>query len=424
MTAVVIGAGSRGTHAYAPYALRYPHELSIVGVAEPIESRRARLVELHAIDPQKSLPSWEELLSLPRMADAAFICTQDRMHLEPALAAMKKGYHILLEKPMASTPEECIRLEGAARSSGLVLSVAHVLRYTPFFSRLYDLLEGGAIGKLVSMQHNENVGFRHYSHSYVRGNWRRSEETSPMILAKSCHDLDLLRWFARSPARWISSYGRLSHFLGENKPPGAPDRCLSGCEYRSSCAWYAPNLYLTGETGWPVDTITEDTSPEGILTALKDGPYGRCVYACDNNVVDHQVVNLEFENGVTAVFTMGAFNYEGSRTIKLMGTEGEIHGHMEKGEIRLFTFSSREEKLIRLPPHGSGHGGGDEAIVRNFVQTVREGDVGANRTDAAGSVEGHLLAFAAETSRLEEKMVDMRRYLREYTKEEQDDTDE
>ena len=194
-----------------------------------------------------------------------------------------------------------------ARKRGKVLSVCHVLRYTPFFSKIKELLDKGCIGRLISIQHNENVGYWHYAHSFVRGNWRNSEDSSPMILAKSCHDMDIMLWLAGADCRSISSYGSLTHFKSENAPEGAPYRCMDGCPVQNECPYYAPRLYLTENTSWPTSVISADTGIEARTKALREGPYGRCVYRCDNNVVDHQVVAIEFKNDVTAVFTMSAF---------------------------------------------------------------------------------------------------------------------
>ena len=307
VTAVLIGAGQRGMDAYGSYATRHPDELQFVAVAEPDSERREKFCSIHGIEKGKSFCSWEDLLQEPKMADALLVCTQDRMHYEPVIKALEKGYHVLCEKPLSPVPEECIMMSETARKRGKVLSVCHVLRYTPFFSKIKELLDKGCIGRLISIQHNENVGYWHYAHSFVRGNWRNSEDSSPMILAKSCHDMDIMLWLAGADCRSISSYGSLTHFKSENAPEGAPYRCMDGCPVQNECPYYAPRLYLTENTSWPTSVISADTGIEARTKALREGPYGRCVYRCDNNVVDHQVVAIEFKNDVTAVFTMSAF---------------------------------------------------------------------------------------------------------------------
>ena len=410
VTAILIGAGLRGMDTYADYALRHGDELKFVAVAEPDRERRDRFQSLHHIADENCFKSWEQLLGRPKLADAALVCTQDRMHFQPAMQAMEKGYNILLEKPMSTSPEECVKLGQYAKEHGCVLSICYVLRYTPFFSAIKKLLDEGKIGRLVSIQHNENVGYWHMAHSFVRGNWRNSDESSPMILQKSSHDMDIMLWLAGADCTQISSFGSLTLFKEENAPEGAPLRCLDGCKYRDRCAYYAPRLYLTENTDWPASAISNDHTYEARVKALKEGPYGRCVYHCDNNVVDHQVVSLEFANGVTAAFTMCAFTNEISRTIKLMGTEGELRGAMEKNIIEIRNFATGTVEEIHIPEAQSGHSGGDDGLMSDFVNLLRTGRAGVKYA-VGDSVESHIMAFAAERSRVEKRTVDLGDYI-------------
>ncbi len=398
--ALVLGAGSRG-NAYAAYSRECPDELEVVAVAEPDQKRRDQFAERYQIGPEKCFTGWEEALAQPKMADAVFVCTLDEMHTAPALKALELGYDVLLEKPMSNTEEECIAIERGVRESGRVLTVCHVLRYTPFFRKIKELIREGAIGKTVTIDLIENVGYWHQAHSFVRGNWRDAKETSPMILAKSCHDLDIICWLMEDHCEWISSFGSLVHFTKENQPAGAADRCLDGCPYEEECVYFAPKIYLTGSTEWPVDIITTDLTPEGITEALRKGPYGRCVYCCDNNVVDHQVVNMEFAGGATASFTMTGFTAELTRQIKIMGTNGQITGDLDRSRILLQRFGEEDTTEVPVPGvrDGFGHGGGDFGVVQNFIRLVNgEGD---NLTSANVSLQSHRMCFAAEKSRRE-----------------------
>ncbi|MEW6046725.1 MAG: Gfo/Idh/MocA family oxidoreductase [Bacillota bacterium] len=434
VTLAIIGAGHRGGEAYARWALEHPGEARVVAVADPNAERREALAERHSIPFEHRYARWEDLLSSGRLADAVVIATPDRLHVAPTLRALQLGYHVLLEKPIAPTRDEVLQVARAAERAPGSVTVCHVLRYTPFFSTIKRLLDQGRIGSLVSVQYTENIGYWHFAHSFVRGNWRNLQTSSPMILAKSCHDMDMMRWLAGAPSRSISSFGSLMHFRRENAPPGAPERCTDGCPAERSCPFYAPRLYLEYTrdwTGWPVSVITRDFSPEGRLQALREGPYGRCVYRCDNDVVDHQVVSIEFEGGVTAAFTVTAFTLENTRTLKLMGTGGEIRGHLEKGEIELRTFapgagrsdskdtvegrawhgpSAGGYELIRVPA-GPGHAGGDSGLMEAFVRRVRLIKLGEHPGEALTSlresIESHLMAFAAEEARLERRVVPM-----------------
>ncbi|MEC0243804.1 Gfo/Idh/MocA family oxidoreductase [Paenibacillus dokdonensis] len=415
----LIGAGLRGIN-YLEYAVSHPHELEVVAVAEPVRERRESFQARHRLADEMCFEHWDDFFKAPKMADAVLICTQDQQHYEPTMKALEAGYHVLLEKPMSPDPEECINMGEMAAKAGLVFSICHVLRYTPFFQTLKSLLEDGKIGRLISIQHNENVGYWHQAHSFVRGNWRRKDESSPMILAKSCHDLDILSWLAGADCVKVSSFGDLTHFKASEAPEGAPLRCLDGCPVADSCLYYAPNVYLTEDTNWPTSAISDDMSYEARYKALEEGPYGRCVYHCDNDVVDHQVVNLEFANEVTVAFTMSAFTRDVSRTIKLMGTTGEIRGAMEKNEIEIIHFGSGKIERISFSDMGGhvGHGGGDMGLVKDFLKLVRANGEGEGLTSAAHSVQSHLMAFAAEESRISGEVIRLEEFGQRYSCEE------
>jgi len=399
LSLAIVGAGNRGFGIYAMHASRLPGEFLVSAVAEPDASRRRRFVDRYPLEKQAVFADWRELFAGPRVADAVVIATQDRYHVDPAIAALEAGYHVLLEKPIAPGIDDVRRFADAVRRSDRVVSVAHVLRYMDFFRMMKHLTESGEIGDLVSILHNENVGYRHYAHSYVRGNWRNEAESSPMILAKSCHDMDIMRWIADSPTKSVSSVGSLSHFTAANAPAGAPARCTDGCPVADDCPFYAPRTYLTENTEWPVSVISDDLSFEGRRFALETGPYGRCVYRCDNDVVDHQVASIEFENGVTGAFTMSAFTSHINRTVKLMGTRGEIHGNLAKNELELHDF--RTDRVVRydIGPARTGHAEGDANLLRNFGRVIRSGNTSANATSVEESLESHFMSFAAEESR-------------------------
>lgn len=404
ITAAVLGAGSRGTN-YSNYSLIAPDDLRIVAVAEPKEDRRTSFAEKFSVPAENCFGSWEELLEQPRLADVVFVCTLDEQHTAPALKALEKGYHVLLEKPMSNREEECAAIEAAARKAGKVLSVCHVLRYTAFYQTLKSLIDNGAVGEVTTISQIENVAYWHQAHSFVRGNWRNSLETSPMILAKCCHDMDILLWLSGKDCKRVSSFGSLRHFTPENAPEGAPERCLDGCPHADTCLYYAPKQYLSGNTGWPVDVITTDLTVEGITRALKEGPYGRCVYHCDNDVVDRQVVMLEMEDGVLCTQTMTAFSEKCHRQLKIQGTLGLIEADMDTNEIWHQTFGGELKKVEVDSSDTSGHGGGDYGLLRDFLQVLRSG--GESLTSARKSLQSHLICFAAEKSRLEGTVVEL-----------------
>lgn len=397
--AILIGAGDRGARAYAPYALEYPNELEIVAVAEPNEERRNRMKDSHDISPDNCFSTWGEMLAAKPIADIAIICTLDRDHYEPTLKALELGYHVLLEKPMSPDPKECIMMERIARKYNRQLTICHVLRYTEFWTKIRKVIAGGTIGEVASLQLNENVEIMHMSHSFVRGNWSNKEESSPMILQKSCHDMDIISYVMDKKCERVSSYGSLMYFREENAPKGAPNRCLNGCPAELTCPFHAGRYYLGEGKGW-ARKFTEDDSRQGIINALNETSYGKCVFKSDNNVVDHQVVNMEFEGGATATFSMSGFTREQTRMVQIMGTKGEIRGNMAENCISIYDFLTKHETVIKFDNPVGGHGGGDNGIVRSFLRDIDSKEVNGSVSSSSVSVRSHLMAFAAEESRL------------------------
>ena len=407
---VMLGAGGRGFYSYGNWILNHPEQIRVVAVAELDPARRERFAEAHSLPPDRVFTDHRELYAKGQLAEALINTTMDRDHVETTLGALETGYHVLLEKPMATTPHDCVRLVRAAESAGKMLHICHVMRYSPFWVALHETLRSGAVGEVMTVDHRENVAFWHQAHSFVRGNWGNSGRSAPMILAKSCHDMDILYWLLGRPVLKLSSFGALTHFCPAQAPKGAPERCLDGCPHWESCPYYAPRIYLRDHNGWPVSAITLDLSYEGRIEALRNGPYGRCVYHCDNDVVDHMTINMLFGGDVTVTFSMHAFSHENCRTIRYDGTRASLRGHGEKDELRLYDFRTLQKRDIPIPQGEGGHGGGDAGLMRAFVQALR-GEGETLRTSARESLESHLMAFAAEESRLKGgTLIDMDEY--------------
>ena len=409
---IILGCGSRGT-GYAGFVKNYPEKSKIVACAEPRDFYRNRVGDDHNIPEELRFRDWREVLARPKFADAVLICTQDAMHEEPAIAAAKLGYNILLEKPMAPTADACRRIVAAVKEADVTFAVCHVLRYTAFTRMLKGLLDKKVIGDIVSIQHLEGLQHWHQAHSFVRGNWRNEAESSFMLLAKCCHDLDWLRYVMGFKCLNAHSFGSLFLFKKENQPEGAADRCVdcpAGVE--AFCPYSALKIYLRdrifkGNTNWPTAVLTTDLTPEGVLKALQEGPYGRCVYACDNDVVDHQTVNLEFENHRTAEMTMTAFNDEG-RITRIFGTRGYIKTDSRMIQVKDFLTGEVTEYDSNIANDGnitSGHGGGDYGLMEAFVAALASGDRSKILSGVDETLESHLMVFAAEESRKSGKTV-------------------
>ena len=403
----VIGAGARG-NTYSRFAKSFPDRLKIVAVADPDDYRRNHFADQYQIPEDKRFRTWQEFCKQPRMCDAVAICTQDNMHEAPAIACAKLKYNILLEKPMAPTAESCRNIVKAVKEAGVLFAVCHVLRYTKYSAMIRDIIKSGEIGEIVSIQHLEPVGYWHQAHSYVRGNWRNEAESSSMLLAKSCHDIDWLRGVMGKPCKAVQSFGTLRHFKASEKPEGAADRCCD-CprEVESFCPYSAYKIYFRdrfckGIKIWPVNVLVPEVTDESLAEALKKGPYGRCVYACDNDVVDNQVVNLMFDDGSTASMTMTAFTFHAGRKTRIFGTLGEIDTDSTVITIRRFLDNSVREVDTGTANDGgilTGHGGGDFGLMDAFVQAVAENDPSKIISGIDETLESHLMVFAAEESR-------------------------
>jgi predicted dehydrogenase len=404
---VVIGAGLRGRDTYGAFALANPESLRVVAVAEPDGERRDLFARAHRLPAERSFEDWRALLEGPRLAPVAIIATPDHHHVAPALAAFDAGYDVLLEKPIAPDVEGCLRVVDAADRSGRMLQIGHCLRYAPFYARVHEIISSGALGDLITFSMAENVVYWHMTHSFVRGKWGNTRAAAPMILAKCCHDLDLMAWFVGRPCLRVSSAGSLRHFRPEEAPEGATERCTDGCPVEPTCVHSALRFYLRDYEIWPWSDVSLDTDLEVRRRALETGPYGRCVWRAGNDVVDHQVLALEFEGGVAATFVMQGFAATPTRTIRATGTQAELRGCFDKGEIEVHRLGEIAPERIVVPFDPFGHGGGDEGLIRHFVDVVRRGARDDVLASGRVTLESHLMGFAAERSRLEGRTVDM-----------------
>ncbi len=409
VTFAIAGFGDRGS-TYASMQNLFPDKMKVVAVADldPAKVEKAR--RLYNIPQENCFASAEEMLEHDKLADVMVVSTMDRQHVGHAIPALRKGYNILMEKPISPELAKCKEiLQVASECPGKII-VCHVLRYTAFYNQLKELIQSGRIGDVVTICANENVGYWHQAHSFVRGNWRNSTQTSPMILQKSCHDMDILTWLLGKKCVSVSSFGSTQLFKPERSPEGAALRCLDGCKVKDSCPFDAEKIYVTSpKTGrangdsWISSVLSVENTLESTYQALREGPYGRCVYHCDNDVVDHQQTNLLMEDGSTISFTMCAFTEDCYRYFKAMGTKGEIEADMKSNVIHVREFGKGEETtdVGKLSADLKGHGGGDSGIVKDFLEMLLSGAEPNERTTTLEhSMESHFIALAAEESRV------------------------
>jgi len=405
VTAITLGAGSRG-NVYGNFAVQYPDQLDIIGVAEPIPIRNERYTKKHNIPEANRFKTWEDVFKRPKFADAVIISTPDRLHYGPCMQALKMGYDVLLEKPISPSEKECRDILALAKKNDRIVAVCHVLRYAPYFIKLKELMHNGSIGEVISIQHLEPIMHVHMSHSYVRGNWHNSNETTPIILAKSCHDLDILKWMLEKQCKSISAFGDLKWFKKENTPAGSTERCTDGCKIEAECPYSALRIYYRKRTWLHHFDLPEEKEKQGdaIMNYLKTTNYGKCVYRMDNDQPDHYTTNILFENGITAAFSMEAFTAQEGRRTRVMGSMGEI-----VGDMTAFTHTDfRTGKVTEWKQESDTHGGGDWRLAADWVQAVSQHNPALLTSTIDASIESHVMGFAAEKSRKEKVIVDIK----------------
>ena len=407
ISVIIVGAGNRG-RTYAGYASRFPDAMKVVGVADINPDRREAMRKRYSVPEENCFGDFHEVFERAKFADAVVIATPDNLHYEPCMMALAEGYDVLLEKPVAPTEKECRSILAQAHKYNRIVAVCHVLRYAPYFIALKQVVDSGAIGDLVSIQHMEPIQYAHMAHSYVRGNWHNSKQTTPIILAKSCHDLDILRWIVGKPCEMIAAEGSLFFFRRENMPEGAPERCTDGCPHEATCPYSAIDIYERKKWHTSVFDLPRK-DPKLIHEKLMTTDYGRCVFRCDNDQCDHYVATMRFGDGITASFTMDAFTPRGGRRTRIMGTRGYIEGDMTTFTVTEFRTGKRmvwDKKVEEIPEYrGAGHGGGDLALVRDFVRAVAAQDQSLLSSTIDVSIESHVMGFKAEESRLGKRKV-------------------
>lgn len=400
---VAIGAGNR-TNKYLEYVKQHPDKAKLVGVVELNEIRRNKIAEKFNIEPSACFTDYHDFFRSSLKVDAVMICTPENMHYEPCMMAIEAGYHVLLEKPIAQTPEECIAIGEAARRKNVIVTVCHVLRYHPYFMKLKELACSGELGNIISINHRTAVGVDRAAHSFVRGPWRKESETNPMLISKCCHDIDFLLWLTKTRCRKLTSFGSLRWFKSTNAPEGSAHRCID-CQVESQCPFSAVDLYRIRR-----DWIANFDVPQGknidevIEEELEQGLYGRCIYHCDNDVVDHQIVSMEMESEVTINFSMDIFTLEDHRATQICLTEGEIEG--DETQIKVRRFRGGEETIYDFSDikHKPFHAGADLDLMNDFIEAIQtEGKY--LRTSIDLSVESHRICFEAERSRKEKRTI-------------------
>lgn len=403
---VAIGVGNR-MRTYMHYVQEHPERARLVAVVEPDEIRRNAMADQFDIPAEHRFASYTDFFRNPVKADAVFICTPEREHYKPCMEALRQGYHILLEKPVAQTYKQCLDIYHESIKANRIVCVCHVLRYHPCFVKIKELVSSGRYGRIISITHTEDVGLDRTTHSYVRGLMNTEAGNNPMLMAKCCHDIDFLVWLSGTPCRRLSSFGSRLWFRSENAPQGSAKRCVD-CAIEKDCPFSAVDLYWRRHQ-WinNFDVAEGQTIDDVIYEQLHKGDYGRCVYHCNNDVVDNQVLTMQMADGSLITLCMDIFTQRDRRTTDIKMTEGEIISDGKK--IYITEFAKRKTDIIDFTEivKQPFHSGADLKLVENFLNAIRgEGDTLAGTT-IGESLKSHLLCFEAERSRHTGRTIDL-----------------
>lgn len=399
----IIGFGGRGKY-YSELCANMPKDFELVAVIDNSIDKRNLVKKNTKLNDNQIFSNIDDFVASPKVADYLFVCTQDKEHFEHSTKALNAGYHLMLEKPIACSLEDCREIARLANEKNLKVDVCHVLRYSGYYGKIREVIQSGVLGKIIAIEQVENVAYWHQAHSYVRGDWRREDESNPMILSKCCHDLDTAVYMADSKCDFVSSIGKLNYFNKENAPKGAAQYCLKGCKVKDSCPYDCEKLYINSikllpkkaiKGMWPQSRLMSDsivTIPK-LYEACNNSRYGKCVFLSDNDVVDYQTVTMVFENGITSTLTMTAFSgKKSSRETRIRGSLGELICDTNSTKFRLEVFGKRPKKVKIDKSSGGSHGGGDKKMIKALAD-------GKVRSDVNMSIESHLIGFCAEMSR-------------------------
>ncbi len=410
ITAIIVGGGHR-SFIYADYALEHPDELQIVGIADPDKSRCEAAVKKYGFAAENCYNSAEELATKGKLADAIINGTMDKDHVKTSLPLLKAGYDMLLEKPFAVNQEEMMTLIDTVKENGNKVMICHVLRYAQFYKQIKQIIHDGKIGDIISIQLCEDVSYHHYATSYVRGKWGNSNKSgTSMLLAKCCHDLDIMMWLMEDvKPEFVTSTGTLQYFNKKNAPADSGERCMVDCKYVDTCNLSARRIYLDMPEKWDFYVWPElhHASYGEKYEYLKNtSPFGKCAFKCDNNIVDHQTVMIQFKGGATGSHNLTGGTAFSQRIVRVIGTKGEINGTFESQKFTVSYINPHKEndhisETFDLSDACSafiGHGGGDHALVTDFIQFVTGGETSISCTDIIDSISGHMIVFAADKS--------------------------
>ncbi|MBQ9485884.1 MAG: Gfo/Idh/MocA family oxidoreductase [Clostridia bacterium] len=439
ITVAIVGAGNRG-QAYADYSLDCPSELKVIAVCDPNAVNLKEASDKYAVPDNMRFNDFNVFIKAGVKCDFVINATMDQMHYETAMALIAAGYNLLLEKPVTAVPKELLEIEKAAKEKGVDVFVCHVLRYTPFYRKIKEIIDSGEIGKIIDMEMNEHVWHGHFVNAYVRGKWRNEKECgSGFLLAKCCHDTDLMCWLNNItvPTK-VSSFGSRAMYCPENAPNGSADYCYN-CPVKSDCVFDAARFELIMDCcpqytwlnmGKPISELTTEEKKEH----LRKSEFGKCVYKTDMDIVDRQCVSVNFANGSVGTLNMVGGASKAGRHIHIVCEYGEIVGYVEENKMiyRKYNKGLSDQKylnddmthqdtvidiaadVVESAVLFGGHNGGDYAIMHDVVRYFNGDNSSPSLTPISDSVDGHFVVYAAEESRKNDKIIKLEEYKKSF----------
>jgi predicted dehydrogenase len=400
----IIGAGVRGTN-LARKLSSSEFRSMVVAVAEPDDEKRKSFAKEFNLPDSATFTGWVELSKGLDNCDAAIIATLDNQHTGPAIACLQRGWHILVEKPLADSFEDCLLIVKTQDVKNTIVAVCHTLRFMEGFRKVKQILDSGTIGQIIHIEHLEGIGNFRFAHNYVRGRWAQEKNNTFLLLHKCSHDIDYINWLIKEPCERVSSFGSLKYFTTVNAPDGSTYRCVDNCSVKNACPYSALRIYVDGSLDeWPARDICNVHTREAHIEAIKNGPYGICVWHVNNDVVDHQVVMMEFTGGTTATCTLSGYSATNGRRIRLQGTHGEMLYDEAIGRISIKRFSEQKSEFIKIPVQTTYHPE-DKYILDDWISSIVYSTPVA--VDSKEALRTHAVVFASEISRKERRIVEM-----------------
>ena len=400
----IIGTGLRGAYTYAPLIAKYKDKCEIVAFVENKKGRRDLFLEKYPVDKDMVFDNLNDFIAHDKLADAVIISHYDLLHYDTAQVLLVKGYDVLVETPVANSLDGLVHLkEYSLKNKDRLFMVAYNNRYSSFYTKLKEIVDDKKLGDLINISYNVDIGYQNFVHNYVRGNWRITSDTATIMLTNSCQDIDMMINLSKGKCQKVSCFSDLRIFNWENFNTKMSENCFR-CSEEESCPFSAKKIYLQ-EDKFINNSVHINPTKDNLEAILKQGPYGKCVFYCDNDVCDNLTSIFKFDNKVTSNFNINAFTKESDKKIRLFYKEGEVEASFKQKEIKIKSFLNTDEKIIKIDQENT-----DEKLFLDFIDRVKNKNYKSCISDVGSVIESHVATFAAEFANVSETVVDVKSF--------------